>query len=326
MTVANGGCTLALYRYPSTSETVVRPEVQNWKVDANISGANASLGTVGVTSYAGLENGSFTLTNNTGSGNIPAMIPCSSTNAPSGTTCSAGNESIGVSFVLPAAGDVVACAEFAHLLTVASSSTAYAAFQIVETPNNAQTISQEGKSRIAGGTPAAGDTIIPYHVCGNFSFASAGQKTLRLFYEQFQTGTLTLSQVIGDANTNVGQRDIHWTVYPANQRSPAPIFVGSVTSDAASAERVERALINCDASSSITRQSGAWLSSVGNRSSTACAITIATGIFSSEPDCSLEIKAATPQATSVNMTSATAGTVYAANADYDGYLTCRGPR
>lgn len=89
-------------------------------------------------------------------------------------------------------------------------------------------------------------------------------------------------------------------------------------------ERIERAELNCDAASSITSQSGSWLSAIGNRSTAACSITIASGIFSATPSCVFTVKAATVQATAVNMTSSTAGTVYGASADYDGYLICMG--
>lgn len=106
----------------------------------------------------------------------------------------------------------------------------------------------------------------------------------------------------------------------------APILVGSVTSGSSGAERIERAELNCDASSSITSQSGSWLSAIGNRSTAACSITVASGVFSSTPTCTFTVKAAAVQATAVNMTSATAGTVYGASADYDGYLICMGPR
>jgi hypothetical protein len=108
--------------------------------------------------------------------------------------------------------------------------------------------------------------------------------------------------------------------------APAPILVGSVTSSSPGAERIERADLNCDATSSITSQSGSWLSAIGNRSTAACSITIAAGIFSATPTCTFTTKATTVQATAVNMTSATAGTVYGASADYDGYLMCMGPR
>jgi hypothetical protein len=42
--------------------------------------------------------------------------------------------------------------------------------------------------------------------------------------------------------------------------------------------------------------------------------------------CVFTVEAGTVQATSVDMTSATAGTIYGPNADYDGNLICMGSR
>lgn len=126
---------------------------------------------------------------------------------------------------------------------------------------------------------------------------------------------------------NVGATStIEWKIWPLGQNEPVPILVGSVTSNTSGTERIERAEVNCDASSSITSQSGTWLTAIGNRSTAACSITIATGIFSATPSCTFTAKASAVQATAVNMTSATAGTVYGASSDYDGYLLCMGPR
>lgn len=237
--ISNDSFTIDVYRFPTASETAYRPDLYNWRVDANISGANPDLGASDQSSYTGIENGSLTLTNNSGNGVITAQIPCSSTNAPSGTTCSAGSESVGVSFNLPAAGDVRACVSFQHDMQVSGSNALInTAFQIVETPNNAQTISQEGKDRQNSGLfqPAAAAsliTIMPHKVCGTFSFGSAGQKTLRLFYEQDITATVSENLVLADASSSVGQRDIHWEVYPINQRVPAVILASSQVSFAA---------------------------------------------------------------------------------------------
>lgn len=315
---------ISISSLPTDSSQAVRIDTIDWRVDANISGANPSLGTIDVATYTGIENGSLTLTNNTGRGAIAAQIPCSSTNAPSGTTCSAGSESVGVSFVLPAAGDVLACATASWFMSAAGAITG--ALQIVETPNSAQTISQEGKSRAAVDMDSA-IVAFPFRVCGTFTFASAGQKTLRLFYEQDVTGTISSSLILADAGAAAGQRDIHWEVYPINQSMPAPILIGSVTSNATGTERIERAEINCDAASSITQQSGSWISSIGNRSTTACAIVLTSGMFSAAPVCSFSLKAASALATSVRATSTTSVIVYSeTSADFDGYLVCMGAK
>jgi hypothetical protein len=319
-----------------------------WKVDANISGANPSLGTADVSSFTGIEDAGLTLTNNSGSGNITAQIPCSSTNSPSGTTCAAGSESVGVAFTplgtFPQ--DVLACASFTWEADVGSTVTnrARSVFQVIETPTNAQTLTQEGKSRIYGdiynSSGAATIAASPFRVCGTFTFSSGGQKVLRLMYEQLKAGTITSSQVKADASGTVGQRDIHWEVYPINQGIPAPLLVGSVTSNTTGLERIERAELNCDGSSSITSQSGSWISSIGNIGSGRCTVTIASGIFSSTPVCVATVKAATTtfllgtQISPTSSTSFTVGATYITGGsatvtattgdDFD--VICMGPR
>lgn len=239
---------IRVYKFPSSTETGVRIDQLGWRVDANISGANPSLGTASVSTYTGIEDAGLTLTNNTGNAVIAAQIPCSSTNAPTGTTCAAGNESVGVSFNVPNAGDVKACAYFGWYGQRGGSSgdKINATFQLVETHSNAQTILQEGKSRAAAGTGQSptnpdnpSNVTMPVRVCGNFTFASSGQKTIRLMYEQ-EAVTAQNSSILADASAANGQRDIHWEVYPINYLSGAmPIYKGMVTSKTSGRQRIE---------------------------------------------------------------------------------------
>lgn len=67
----------------------------------------------------------------------------------------------------------------------------------------------------------------------------------------------------------------------------APTLIGSVTSNSNGAERIERAQLTCSASSSITRQSGTWLSTVGNLSSGVCSYTLTSGAYSDLPTCTI---------------------------------------
>jgi len=248
---------IQVYRFPSASQQVYAASTSNWRVDANIAGANDTFTTSAVSTYTGIENSGWTLTNNTDVGTLTAQIPCSSTNAPSGTTCSAGDESIGVSWVLPKPGKVKACVGFAT--SIASSSDGYGIFQIVETPNNAQTISQEGKERIDGGANAlaVNDTIhVPYRVCGNFYFSSAGQKTLRLMFEK-PAGSGTFS-LMADASSSNGQRDIHWEVHPLDENSPAPNIVNTVVTkdDTTPWQFLSAKVTSADA---VSDESGEWI-------------------------------------------------------------------
>jgi hypothetical protein len=285
-----GPITIYVTRFPTREEQVLRHDQVAWRVDANIGGANPSLGTGNVSDYTEITNGSLDLVNNSGPGVIPAQIPCSGTNPPTGLTCAAGNESVGVSFNLPAAGSVTACASFTHDTSIGVSSSSSATFQIVETPNDAQTILQEGKERVTSGstTNSTNGNILrlPRKVCGNFDFTSAGQKTLRLMYEQVSTGTINHALILGDRDTSFGQRDIHWEVYPLNTYQPAPLLIGSVISGSSGIERVERAftLSNCTSSPcTLTSQSGG-VSSV-TRSGTGAYNINFSPPFSAQPTC-----------------------------------------
>ncbi len=294
-TSGNGQSQFWIERSPSAAESSTRVDQLGWRVDANIAGANPSLGTAAVSSYTGIENASLTLTNNAGLGVISAQIPCSSTNSPTGTTCAAGSESVGISFNAPSAGDVEVCASFAHYFEGSGTGqNAAATFQLVETASNAQTILQEGKTRLPSQIANEGSNTVgqmnPMRLCGNFSFASSGQKTIRLMYEQTVGGSILGSYVTADASAAAGNRDIHWDVRPINYLSGAmPIFKGMVSSQSAGRERVERARI--DIGASITSQSGSWLTGVTRPSTGQYNVTIASGIFSAVPTCVCTVEA-----------------------------------
>lgn len=297
--------TFTLYWTPNSTITAARLDSTGWYVDANIGGANPTLGGLSQSSYIGIENGSLTLTQNSGS--ATAWIPCSSTNDSSGTTCSAGNESVGVSFTPPRTGDYLACASFGHYMSTGTGSmngTVDAAFQIVETPNAAQTISQQGKSRVPSTLISTIAVVHPLRVCGNFTFNSVGRKTLRLMYEQVISGTVSNNELMADQASTVGQRDIHWEVYPIN-RNASVIIPEAVTSNNTSRERIERANVaaTCGASPcTIASQSGSWLSSITRLGTGDYQLNFAAGIFSSTPSCVIM-----PINTAVNLLSPNVG-------------------
>jgi hypothetical protein len=305
--------TFTIYRFPNDSQEAIDLESQPWRVDANIGGANPNLSTSSQTAYIGVENAGLTLVNNSGSNVLTAQVPCSSTNPPTGTTCSVGSESVGVSFTIPRAGDVLACVSFGVEVSTGSGGSWDGAFQVVETPNNAQTILQEGKSRIPWESRVANSIVGggPGRVCGTFNFTSAGLKTLRLMYETSVSGTVSSAIILSDASATQGQRDIHWEVYPINQNFNAPIIVGSVTSNSSGGERIERATLNCDGASSILTQSGSWVSSIGNIAAGACIITLPSGKFGAAPTCSIsDLTVGNPgNVLAVQATSATSITV-----------------
>lgn len=193
--------------YPTGGSSLVL-----WRVDANISGADVDLGTASQGAYVGMTNASLAMVQNSGS--LDVQIPCSTTNGSTGLTCAVGSESLGVVYTQPEAGFVVACATFSYEGQV-NNGAVRTAFQIVETPNAAQTITTEGKGIAGGGLSTTQNMIVRNgeRVCGTFNF-SAGQKTLRLFYEQESSGSVTSSTILASDGSGSNRRDVHWEVYP----------------------------------------------------------------------------------------------------------------
>lgn len=209
-------------------QTAVTSEASGWKVDANIGGANASLGTANVASYTEVTNSALDMVLNLGSS--PAKIPCSSTNASTGLTCSAGNEGVGVVFVPPVTGDFEVCAYFGHNASGNAGTSVFSAFQLVETTPNTQTIIQEGRTRVFSGHALSGGTSFSdttaHTNCGTFTFTSTTEKTIRLMYEQTVTGTPGGSLVLADRGAALGQNDIHITVRSLTLDTARPVLTG----------------------------------------------------------------------------------------------------
>ncbi len=286
--------TFRVYRFPGSSELALRPD----QTPASWSGYH--------------DNTCSWARTNTGFGDPTADSTCvftERTNRNFGTVTSylsSSDKLPGIVLTPPRTGLYHVCAQGA-MSNGASFPSA-----------NLQLI--DGGSTVLGywsGSFAANERT-PFSICGDYNVTSVASTTFRI-----QTKVDSSSITIGGAAADAV---IEWTISSLDAGRSAPVLVGSVTSNSTGAERVERAELNCDASSSITSQSGTWLSAIGNRSTAACAITIASGIFSATPACVFTVKATSVQATSVSMSSSTAGTVYGASSDYDGYLICMGPR
>lgn len=210
------------YALPAASSTLYGSASNtDWRVDANITGANCDLGTTAVTTYINVSDPGLTLTNRTGTNTIVAKIPCVGTTAPSGTTCSGVDEVMGVNFTIPAITgsgiDVEVCAEFELYIATGAGGSSAVAVEIVHTADNSVTTVAEGNSRLVceNGTASIAHGCA-VRTCGTFTFATAGSKTFRLKYEMTAGGTVSSVLVIADANANVGQRDVHWTARPLN--------------------------------------------------------------------------------------------------------------
>lgn len=206
-TSTQNNLTFTVIRYAPESQATFLPETEKFFVDANIGGANLTHSSS--STPVELTNAGLNLVVNLGS----AEIPCSATNPSTGLTCSAGSESIGIVVDVPSAGEYKYCFSFG----VASGSTS-AGYRLVETPNNAQTILQQGNS-FATNLNASVESSV--RLCDTFNFGTSGQKTVRMFHEAGGTGSLLL-----DRSATVYERDMHISVEKVSQHVPAPVLVG----------------------------------------------------------------------------------------------------
>lgn len=172
-------------------------------------------------------------------------------------------------------------------------------------------------------------TRIPITLHGIYNATTTASTTIRIEINEPGAGTTSLSSFSSNAHS------VSWTIFQIDQGLPSPIIQNSVTNSAAAPSRIEVANINCDAGSAITSQQGSWVSSVGNVSGGACAITLLSGIFSGTPYCVVSPNAAFASLgliTSIAASSSTALSVdceddaSTACTSYDVNLMCVGPR
>ena len=261
---------IAVYRYPLTSELAIRPEQSNF----------------GWTAYTPTYVGLGTVTSST-----------------------ANYRRVGDNLELRGTlttGTVTAAAVSVSLPTGLTTATTPI---IQATQSCGQVLSgQTGSNIMYVICPAASTTL-------NFSVQNGSN---------FATNTVLGTNFISSSTLITWNATVAISGWNANQN--APILVGSVTSGNAGALRIEAAELNCDASSAITSQtSSVFVATIGNRSTTSCAITFPAGTWSSAPYCTFSTKAAA-NSSGLTVTSTTAGTIFGPSADYDGYLTCIGPR
>jgi hypothetical protein len=245
---------------------IVTVDKQGWRIDANIGGANTSMLSTDVTSYTEITDAGLDLV--LGAGSATAEIPCSSTNPSTGLTCAAGSESIGIAFSPPTQGTYDVCFAYTHLVDVNTGGTVYATHQLVETPNNAQTILQEGSDRTTSGHTGNGTRIenfYPKRTCGTFTFSDTSKKTIRLMYEQETGGSINSNQLLIDRGAAFGNRDLDITVRRRVEFADAVKFTNLVTSREQIGERNCRFSVNMASGSPvITSNPGSCISGVAD--------------------------------------------------------------
>jgi microcystin-dependent protein len=120
--------------------------------------------------------------------------------------------------------------------------------------------------------------------------ASGGAGQLFSGVRDWVTGNPTSDGSNGTPRTGSETRPVNlgvnYCVRMNDQSMIAPVLVGGVTSNSSGQVRVESASVVCGASSSVTRQTGNWITSIGNISSGICVLNTA-GAFSSTPSCTI---------------------------------------
>jgi len=229
---------LKILYYPTTSEAAVTNEQSAWRIDANIGGANPSLGTAAVNSYTEITDAGLDLVARPGS--APVGIACATTGTSTGgnMTCCRVNEALAVTFTPPYAGYFDVCTNVSPAISGSSQFTG--AFQLVEAPNSgAVSVVQEGGERpSAWATAAAGaDGGGTVKVCGTFYFGNTSQRTVKLMFEKNAAASATFLYL--DRNSSLGQRDMRFTVVPSTSNIARPVLTGDqVTTPNAASPRV----------------------------------------------------------------------------------------
>jgi hypothetical protein len=125
---------------------------------------------------------------------------------------------------------------------------------------------------------------------------------------------------------------VSWSVVALNQSFPAPLLVGSVTSNSSGLERVERLRVTNSGTPTIASQSGSWVSGLTDNAVGSVYVNLTAGNFSADPTCtcsshlpnrlcSIDVTISTSQ---VRVRTATVSPF--ADADMDFSLICMGPR
>lgn len=209
---------IKVWYFPTTTETAISVEQSSWLIDVNIGGPNPSLSTVR-NSYTEITASTWDMVINTSRGSSTAEIPCQNTTASIGLTCSGVDESLGVVFTPPSAGKYDVCV-YGSFQTNATQGDA--TLQLIETPNNAQTILQEGLTKVSI-YASNGDVRHNISHCSSFTFSDTSKKTIRLMHEKETTGIIN---PLTDRSSTSGQRDIRFTVRPSLTNNGRPILTG----------------------------------------------------------------------------------------------------
>lgn len=128
------------------------------------------------------------------------------------------------------------------------------------------------------------------------------------------------------SSMNLGANAANWSIIELDAAMPTPVLVGGVTSSGPAQQVAVSATLACASSASVIYQTGSWISSIANRSSSTCAVTFAAGTFSAAPTCVAQERdgdVADARARSISSSGLTI--LGAAASDFNVAVICMGP-
>ncbi len=162
-------------------------------------------------------------------------------------------------------------------------------------------------------------------LCGIFQATSVSAMTVKV-QSRASSGAITIATPSsGYGNT------VDWTIKDVSKSFPAPLIANSVVSPSSGVLTVAAASIVCSGSSSITRQTGTWITSIGNVSGGTCLVTFTGSPFSGTPYCSYTGDGGAAVLTYTQSPSSSSVTVFAittggSGSNSSGQLICVGPK
>lgn len=282
----NQTVSFAIFRYPTTNETAYRPDQipSSWN---GMHGANCSWSSTNTTiaDFPATATCTFTEKSNTNFGTVTSYK-------------SGANFLPGIVFTPPKLGRYFVCAVAKG--NVAGGSGSNNAFFDLSDTAGSPTIIASGL--LFNGISGSGGVGASLSLCGEYDVSSLNPVTLRIRGAAGATETAAMNVINGSDTGPV----ITWTIFDMSTPVSAPLLVGSITSNSSGIERMERATVTANCTSSpctIADQSGSWITSITRSSLGQYTVNIAAGMFSANPICVTSGDAVVGGTTVVNNTT-----------------------
>ncbi len=253
-TNANQDFEIKVYRFPLASDVAYR-------VDTIAS------------SWSGFHDSTCNWTSSSGSYVTPsADASCGfteRTNTNFGTVSSTGSKTPGITFTPIRAGKYRVCAN-TQLLN--DTTLSYARVRMNDGTNTL------GEATARAATGGVGQTVT---ICGILPVASISTVSLNL-----QINASGNTTQLGAYDSGIAAID--WTINAIDQQVPAPVVIGSISTNSTGVERIERAAVTSTCSTgtcTIASQSGSWLTSITRDGTGDYNLNIASGMFTAAPVC-----------------------------------------